>query len=63
VTEEAGVMLKQSQRALETMRNGDWKEETADSRDGDTVLKVLGVQDAESSQQDLDERYCCCAGH
>jgi hypothetical protein len=63
VTEEAAAMLKQSQSALETMRNGDWKEETADSRDGDTVLKVLGVQDAESSQQDLDERYFCCAGH
>jgi hypothetical protein len=62
VTDEAAAMLKQSQSALETMRNGDWKEETADSRGGDTVLKVLGAhEDTGTNPPELDERYLCVA--
>ena len=57
VTEEACAMLSESEGVLETMRNGDWKEETVEARENNALLNVLHNSSSEHVVAQACDRY------
>jgi hypothetical protein len=56
VTDEARALLAQSEKVLETMRNGDWKDEDPSGRESNALLKALGQGDGSTAGGDSTDR-------